>query len=84
LYGEFKSTSIRRFYIATNGCEEGGLESARVKDFLERNGLCYTSNIKMADLVIFYACGLTQEKERASHVNKEKCPSHAYYFVEKE
>lgn len=58
--------SKKKFYIDTNACEEGGLDSARVKLFLERNDLCYTRNLNKADYIIFYACGLTNEKDRNS------------------
>lgn len=53
-------------YIENGGCIEGQLSSTYVKQFFEKNGLNITIDLKQADLVVFYACGLTMEREKES------------------
>ena len=53
-------------YIATNGCVEAQLSSTHVEQFFKKNKLPVTSNLAQADLIIFYACGLTEQKEKDS------------------
>ena len=70
-----RTVQERSFYITTNGCEEGLLGSSRVKLFLEDNGLRYTDDINNADIIIYYACGLTNESENRSLDEIEKLES---------
>jgi len=67
---------IKYVTILTNGCEEGGLESERLK-YLFKEEYNLTDNFKEADLIIFYACGLTLKAENNSikmieDINKNK------------
>lgn len=57
-----------RVFINTNGCSLGQLESKRVEEFLVRNNdaIRITPYPKEADVIIFYACGLTDVSEKAS------------------
>ena len=53
-------------FIDTNGCTLGQLETKRVQDFLERNDatVVLTPDPKEADVLIFFACGLTEYPSR--------------------
>lgn len=53
-------------YISSNGCEDGRLASAYVQQFFRLNGFIITRNLSEADLIVFYACGLTKERENTS------------------
>jgi len=53
-------------YISCNGCEDGRLASAYVERFFRLNGFILTRDLSEADLIVFYACGLTEERENAS------------------
>jgi len=55
-------------YVTTNGCDEGQLKSMDVQRFFVRNGFEVTADPTQADFVIFYACGLTNEKEKHSQL----------------
>jgi threonylcarbamoyladenosine tRNA methylthiotransferase MtaB len=57
---------MKDVYITTNGCEEGQLKSMHVQHFFERNGLQITEDPAQADTVVFFACGLTDQKEKHS------------------
>ena len=52
-------------YISTNGCEIARLKSMDVQQFLTCNdsNVKITTNVEEADLIIFYACGLTNKSE---------------------
>lgn len=52
--------------ITTNGCVEGQLSSTFIKQFFVKNGVTITDDPRQADFVIFYACGLTERKEKDS------------------
>ena len=53
-------------YIGTNGCEEGQLSSMYVEQFFRMNNSIVTRDPTQADLIVFYACGLTEQKENDS------------------
>jgi len=55
-----------KVYVTTNGCEEGQLSSMYVEQFFRKNKLTITRIPSQADLMIFYACGLTEQKEKDS------------------
>lgn len=61
-----KKIDMLKAYIGTNGCIEGQLSSKHLERFLINNGMSITKDSAVADIVIFYACGLTQQKERDS------------------
>lgn len=54
--------------IITNGCQVARLKSMRIQQFLTSNeeSLAITNNPKEAELIIFYACGLTDISENES------------------
>jgi len=52
--------------VATNGCEEAQLSSRQVEQFFRKNDLTITDDPTQADLVVFYACGLTNQSEKDS------------------
>lgn len=68
-----------KVYISTNGCEEGRLNSAILKHFFARNGATVTSNASQADFIIFYACGLTEEREKDSLAVLKKLKNKSKY-----
>jgi len=53
-------------YVSTNGCVEGQLSSTYVEQFFRKNKLAVTRDPEQADLLVFYACGLTEQKEKDS------------------
>jgi tRNA A37 methylthiotransferase MiaB len=53
-------------YISTNGCVEGQLSSKQIERFFQMNQATIVRDLKKANLIIFYACGLTEEKEKNS------------------
>jgi len=57
-----------KVFINTNGCSLAQLESKRVQEFFESNDetINMTPYPKEADIIIFYACGLTDVSEKAS------------------
>jgi tRNA A37 methylthiotransferase MiaB len=55
-----------KVYVTHNGCEEGALKSMHVQQFFVKNGFTVTKDPNQADFVIFFACGLTNSKEKHS------------------
>jgi MiaB/RimO family radical SAM methylthiotransferase len=53
-------------YLVTNGCPENGLDLARMRELLRREGHSFTNDPKLADLILFNGCGLTQYAEDES------------------
>ncbi|MBN1493530.1 MAG: radical SAM protein [Candidatus Omnitrophica bacterium] len=56
----------RSVYIFTNGCPENRLDCAYVEEQMHAQGWELASNAQAADLILFNACGLTNEAERYS------------------
>ena len=56
----------KKAYVLYNGCPESGIDSARVQNFLRENGWNITNELKEADLIVFRACGLTDESAEES------------------
>lgn len=59
---------MTKIFLCTNGCVEGQLKTKLVERYLGAHAqdLRVTPEINDADTVLFYACGLTNEKERHS------------------
>jgi len=53
-------------FVATNGCIEASLSTKQMMDFLKENDHSITKDVKEADLVVFWACGLREFKRRDS------------------
>ena len=47
--------------VLCTGCPESRIDSARIQNFLKRNGWKITKNLKKADLILFRACGITDK-----------------------
>ena len=62
-------------YVSCNGCEDGRLSSAYVEKFFKMNKCTVTRDAAQADLIVFYACGLTKENENDSLRVLEKLQS---------
>jgi len=56
--------TMLKVYIGTNGCVEAQLSSTHVEQFFKKNEVDVTSNLSQADLVLFYTCGLTEQREK--------------------
>lgn len=59
-----KTGTQLKVYVRTNGCVETQMSSMQIKKFIEMNQFSLVDNVKEADLVIFAACGLTDEREK--------------------
>lgn len=55
-----------KVYISTNGCVEGQLSSTFIEQFFIKNKSTVINDPTQADLLVFYACGLTEQKEKDS------------------
>ena len=62
-------------YLGTNGCIEGQLSSTCLERFFKSNGLAVTEDSAQADVVVFYACGLTEQSERDSLMRVKRLKS---------
>lgn len=57
---------LLKVYITTNGCVEGQLSSTFAEQFFAKNKSTVVTEPAEADLIVFYACGLTEPKEKDS------------------
>lgn len=57
---------MSKVYVTTNGCDEGQLKSMRIQNFFTMNGFSVVKSPVDADLIILFACGLTNAKEKDS------------------
>ena len=65
---------MKNAFVLCRGCPESAIDSARVKTFLKINGWNTVNEIKEADLILFRACGLTQEAtEQSIRIIKRIC-----------
>lgn len=55
-----------KVYVSTNGCAEAQLSSTLVRQFFIKNEVTVLNDPREADLIVFYACGLTDQRERDS------------------
>jgi threonylcarbamoyladenosine tRNA methylthiotransferase MtaB len=46
-----------KVHFVTNACEEGRLDTQRLKLFSKNVGFSCTNDVKQADLILFFACG---------------------------
>ena len=53
-------------YAVTNGCVEGQLSTKQIERFFKTNEFALVKTPEKADLVVFYACGLTEQDEKNS------------------
>jgi len=54
---------LSKIYLIVNGCEVGQLSTTIIQNFFIANSNSITENPADADVLIFYACGLTKENE---------------------
>ncbi len=52
-----KSDKALRVFLISNACDEGRLETQRLKLLLKDAGLIYTKKLRQADFIMFNACG---------------------------
>ena len=57
-----------KIYVTTDGCEVGRLCCQNVYQFLSEfnSEIVNTADFRQADLIVFYACGLTRSQENKS------------------
>ncbi|MEM3088773.1 MAG: radical SAM protein [Candidatus Bathyarchaeia archaeon] len=55
-----------KIYVSTNGCEEAQLSSMYVEQFFKENRQVIINDPAQADMLIFFACGLTAQTEKDS------------------
>lgn len=58
--------TIKKVYLATNGCPENRNDLARMQKYLELNDWIATDKVSVADLILFNSCGLTKHSEDVS------------------
>ncbi len=58
-----KKMNNKKYYIITIGCQMNKSDSERVASYLEDIGYKFTSNVKIADLVVLTTCGIRQSAE---------------------
>ncbi len=56
----------RTIYVFSNGCPESRIDLRRMLEYFERNGWREGDDLARADLVLFNACGGTQDGEDSS------------------
>lgn len=61
-----------KVYLTTNGCVEGQLSSTFAEQFFIKNKSTVVNEVAEADIVVFYACGLTEPKEKDSLITIKK------------
>ena len=52
--------------VLASGCPENRIDGARMQEFFKQNGWTVTSDFRYADIILFNACGLTQDFQEAS------------------
>ncbi len=50
------------FYIKSYGCARRSIDTARIRQYFERNGCQFTSHLHKADYIVFVSCGVIPEK----------------------
>ena len=55
-----------KVFIATNGCEEASLDAQKLKNIVSGTNYVCTNDPMVADIIVFYACGLLRAKEHES------------------
>jgi len=55
-----------KVFASTNGCVEGQLSSTYIEQFFKKNNVTITDDLAEANMVFFWACGLTEKREKDS------------------
>jgi ribosomal protein S12 methylthiotransferase len=61
-----KSEEMKTMYIDTNGCDEARLETQKLKNLLNGTDYVCTDDARLADVIVFYACGHLRKYEDES------------------
>jgi MiaB/RimO family radical SAM methylthiotransferase len=59
-------TRMKKVFIDTNGCEEAKLDAQKLKNFVCWADCTLTNDARLADIIVFYACGHLQGNEKES------------------
>jgi threonylcarbamoyladenosine tRNA methylthiotransferase CDKAL1 len=57
---------MKKVYIDTNGCDEARLDTQKLKNSVQGTDYVCTDDVKLADIIVFYACGHLQTQENES------------------
>jgi MiaB/RimO family radical SAM methylthiotransferase len=57
---------MKQVYIDANGCEEARLDAQKLKNLLAGTNYICTNDARLADIIVFYACGHLQGNENES------------------
>ena len=64
--GKSNPTAARKVYVFCNGCPENRIDVARAEKYLVENDCLAVKNWQEADIILFNACGMSQESTRHS------------------
>lgn len=57
---------MKKVYIDTNGCDEARLDTQKLKNLIYGTDYTCTNDARLADIIVFYACGHLQGNENES------------------
>jgi threonylcarbamoyladenosine tRNA methylthiotransferase CDKAL1 len=62
----YEKKRVKKVCIITNGCPENRIDCASMQRYFSNNDYTVTTDLHKADLIVFNACGLTQNSEQSS------------------
>lgn len=57
---------MKKVFIDTSGCEEARLDTQKLKNLIRGTNYVCTNDARLADIIVFYACGHLQINEKES------------------
>jgi threonylcarbamoyladenosine tRNA methylthiotransferase MtaB len=57
---------MKKVFIDTSGCEEARLDTQKLKNLVQGTSYVCTNDARLADIIVFYACGHLQKNEDES------------------
>ena len=66
MQGNRVKTVMKTACVLTNGCPENRIDTAGMQEFLKNKGWSISDSVSNADLVLFNACGLTEQSQNSS------------------
>jgi threonylcarbamoyladenosine tRNA methylthiotransferase CDKAL1 len=61
-----KMEGLKKVFIDTSGCEEARLDTQKLKNLVQGTSYVCTNDARLADIIVFYACGHLQINENES------------------
>lgn len=62
----FELRFSKEICVISNGCPENRIDGARMQEFFKQNGWRVKSDFRLADIIFFNACGLTEYNQERS------------------